>query len=74
MFWGDEVLEGVSELIFVVGREGKSGDAAYRVGVVERREIISLGKLARKAPRQLIVRGTYEALVPPFSFPGFVFC
>jgi hypothetical protein len=37
----------------------KRGDKrAYRVGLVESSETTSLGRLARKAPRQLIVRGT----------------
>lgn len=31
----------------------------YRVGVVEREVTISSGRLARKAPRQLIVLGTW---------------
>jgi hypothetical protein len=30
----------------------------YRVGLVESPETTSLGRLARKAPKQLIVRGT----------------
>jgi hypothetical protein len=34
-----------------------SGEVS-RVVVVEREEVISSGRLARKAPRQLMVRGT----------------
>jgi len=35
------------------------GEVFYdRVGLVDSEETISLGKLARNAPRQLIVRGT----------------
>lgn len=36
----------------------EGGRGIYRVGFVDNEEIISSGRLARKAPRQLIVRGT----------------
>jgi hypothetical protein len=36
----------------------EGGREIYRVGFVDNEEIISSGRLARKAPRQLIVRGT----------------
>jgi hypothetical protein len=35
----------------------------YRVGFVDNEEMISCGRLERKAPRQLIVRGTYMSRV-----------
>jgi hypothetical protein len=34
----------------------------YRVSVVERALAMELGRLARKVPRQLIVRGIWEEL------------
>lgn len=36
----------------------EGGMRIYRVGFVDNEEVISSGRLARKAPRQLIVRGT----------------
>jgi hypothetical protein len=46
----------LSYVNFVIHTMRKIG--AYRVGFVDNAETISLGRLDRKAPRQLIVRGT----------------
>lgn len=39
-------------------------DHSYRVSLVESALVTSLGRLARKAPKQLIVRGICEDLTP----------
>ena len=53
-FCSEGILLGVSQQL----ASECDGEDTYRVGLVDNEFTISLGRLARKAPKQLIVRGT----------------
>lgn len=69
MLLGEDCLIGVC----LEGWGNRHGDIygrSYRVGFVDREEMISLGRLARNAPRQLIVRGTWHVVSSSFKGMG----